>query len=1582
MSQSPELSGNAGTTYETQVAAFFMSAVLVDGGALGLDGAVAKSVAVQRKALGDPLDDVVVVGLRNDGSEAKLQLQAKTKIIVSATNGDFRAIVAASWEAMNDPAFQDGRDRFGAVTQSVAVEKRRNLRRLHDDARYSTDATEFAAKVTLRGKGAKDVYADILAALTDAAGRAPTKDEEWRFFRHFIAIEIRTTGDDSQERHSATERLRGGLAPSDRLRAPLLFDALDSIARSMNRSAGKVDAEILGDLLAGQFAFHPDVAADSVEQLTLRAREAAQADLAGFITQRDGAFATTVRPFFLAKPDDQDDAQLSLEAYALKLAIGASGLLMGRPGAGKSTSLIHLATELLEAHDTVVPILVPLPEYGGGSLIDEALRRPRFRAMGQEGLERLASAGRIVLLCDAWNEVPPAKRDAIKTALTQFSRNHTESAILVASRAGAAYPLSDNKQEVWLSPMSRDQQLALLTDLVGEKAERLLADATQTKGLSDLIQTPFYLSALGKLTPAGQLPSTRDQLIAGLMAEYENRVAGRDAFYQTLRGVHIDVLRALGSELVRRATTSLSDSEMRSFVSSCSQSLQAKGQIAAPLEPAATIASLVDHHILTRNQLTETVNYALPHEQIQEWLASFEVEHALRTIASDEDRQRFLATYLNDPRWTEAVLFATERLGRDAPTAGLAARVVAWALGIDRQFAAQIIERAGDTVWSKISSLVERYIAAWTASDTLPSESELVAFLTTCGREELGSALWTVLEGDVGGHSLHHIHASNLLRMLRAEWGQRFAGLAPQQRRALLYDLVSWGPPEAVEWSLNAAVGDPVLDVLYGIVNLLEYGQSGALDDYTDRIAPEMWAQLAKRVSIRELEPGSFGERLIVEKIKVLETETDAAVRRRLLAELAEGGVDVDLDELVRMALDDPEHPSELTLAALKEWAPRILSKALVQRIETQTQVNSTYFEAILPEDAPSQDRLVELGTFPKAIYGTQEMAGRLLEEPTITDLLDRILAMHREDGWDEPMRERHRALGELISNTRIEALLSALEAFRDIDAPTAEILTERLLQWRQARGHRDEVLSPPARARISALIAAWAIIALSETCTYRPVLAHLVQTIQVFGLDEHLDVLVALTRKESALWQAEEQAFLVAWNNGRPNGHVQRPMTYGMFRNAFQSIEGDRVSDVLVSLLDDPLFGEDAAVSLRRFAGVELPAPGVLSPTYDGFAERRAQLQANASKPPHPLARLIIDRINPFIASSEKKHFDQALALTRALALMDFGDRFELIDQVLRDERADRRSRLSVLECLKIRGAVLPDDLVLTGLDASITERLEASWSSDNDWWEVRQWIVLAAFMTTPSAALPLFGRLPDYMKHAHRFDDFISALGQAATEKSLATLQALLRDQPNVGDSFAWARACGQLKTIEAFELLAAIVTERLSAGQEIGSGVVHALEQFLEGDHALAGRLLDRSFWRDEPKAQALIARVLGRRISEDLALRLFELTDAQGKGPFAEALIQGADELGVRRDPIDGTMAYDLTPIRLDRFKRRLAAEVFNDQGRAGLAKELLVRVDQGRLYYGRPADDPRHPDITQRRAWPAFAGFAWAEAESL
>ena len=60
MTQSPELAGGDGFTYEGNAAAFYLSALLAEAYAPGVKDRVVVRVSVQQRDFGEPLDDVVV----------------------------------------------------------------------------------------------------------------------------------------------------------------------------------------------------------------------------------------------------------------------------------------------------------------------------------------------------------------------------------------------------------------------------------------------------------------------------------------------------------------------------------------------------------------------------------------------------------------------------------------------------------------------------------------------------------------------------------------------------------------------------------------------------------------------------------------------------------------------------------------------------------------------------------------------------------------------------------------------------------------------------------------------------------------------------------------------------------------------------------------------------------------------------------------------------------------------------------------------------------------------------------------------------------------------------------------------------------------------------------------------------------------------------------------------------------------------------------------------------------------------------------------------------------------------------------
>lgn len=155
VSQSPELAGGAGFTFGDQVAVRYLACLLGELEGPGLSGRIVSRVALEQRDAGEPLDDIVIDAYAPDGSIARLSLQVKRELTISAaaSNSDFRDIVRDAWATLDKPDFRSGVDRVGAVTgSSIAVKKARDLQALAELARASASPSDFERRFAPDGK--------------------------------------------------------------------------------------------------------------------------------------------------------------------------------------------------------------------------------------------------------------------------------------------------------------------------------------------------------------------------------------------------------------------------------------------------------------------------------------------------------------------------------------------------------------------------------------------------------------------------------------------------------------------------------------------------------------------------------------------------------------------------------------------------------------------------------------------------------------------------------------------------------------------------------------------------------------------------------------------------------------------------------------------------------------------------------------------------------------------------------------------------------------------------------------------------------------------------------------------------------------------------------------------------------------------------------------------------------------------------------------------------------------------------------------------------------------------------------------
>lgn len=324
--QSPELAGGAGFTFEDAVAAYYLAALLAEGYAPGIADRVVSRVAVQQRNFIQPLDDVIIDFRDSSGETARLSLQVKRALVISAaeTNKDFREVIRDAWATYRDPAFRSGIDRFGTAVGHTAKTKARDLTSLCEMARASNTHGHFEARFA-RGGNASDavraVRKDVSTLLKAAKGSSCSGAEIHGFLANFVLVQFDFLHEGASSPPEAMTLLRECLAPSSSGEAPLVWSRLRTIARD---SAGK----------SGEFD-RPRLVRELASVARLRSAPSLRADLEKMLG--------LTRDYVADIQNDVDGTQLDRAALVAELeqtiSVSRFVQISGLPGSGKSVLL-------------------------------------------------------------------------------------------------------------------------------------------------------------------------------------------------------------------------------------------------------------------------------------------------------------------------------------------------------------------------------------------------------------------------------------------------------------------------------------------------------------------------------------------------------------------------------------------------------------------------------------------------------------------------------------------------------------------------------------------------------------------------------------------------------------------------------------------------------------------------------------------------------------------------------------------------------------------------------------------------------------------------------------------------------------------------------------------------------------------------------------------------------------------------------------------------------------------------------------------------------------------------------------------
>ncbi|SEJ66325.1 hypothetical protein SAMN05660742_11321 [Propionispira arboris] len=260
MTQSAELTGGAGFSFEAAVAAFYMAALLEEDTAPALHNRIVSRVALQQAAFGEPLDDIIVDAHSNSGELGRLSLQVKRSLTVSiaASNTDFREIVKNSWATLLKEGFRENIDRYGAAVGTISEASWRDLYSVCDFARASLTYQTFFQRFNENGNAGSNhlrIVEVFRTLLNEYAGQSVTDCDLYCFLKHFVLIKFDFLHDEATAPVEAIKQLRHTLAISEQSRASDLWVRLVILSREGAGRSEEFSRLSLLAKLAGEYRF-------------------------------------------------------------------------------------------------------------------------------------------------------------------------------------------------------------------------------------------------------------------------------------------------------------------------------------------------------------------------------------------------------------------------------------------------------------------------------------------------------------------------------------------------------------------------------------------------------------------------------------------------------------------------------------------------------------------------------------------------------------------------------------------------------------------------------------------------------------------------------------------------------------------------------------------------------------------------------------------------------------------------------------------------------------------------------------------------------------------------------------------------------------------------------------------------------------------------------------------------------------------------------------------------------------------------------------------------------------------------------
>jgi predicted NACHT family NTPase len=362
-------------------------------------------------------------------------------------------------------------------------------------------------------------------------------------------------------------------------------------------------------------------------------------------------------------------------------------MILGKPGAGKTTFLKYVALQCIEGEfkPHLIPLFITLKDFAEAdnrpSLLDYIIQL--FKSYGIEPdtkikkglwkslfddsntpIEFLLRQGRFAILLDGLDEVRESDNKRILQQIQDFSNTFAKNLFVITCRIAAKEYTFEKFTEVEVADFD-DRQIATFTQQWFQskndpiKAENFIKKLQEEPGIRDLASSPILLTLLCLVFgESGSFPSNRSELykegLDVLLKKWDaKRNISRDIVYQKLSLKRKeDLLSQIALDTFAEGKYFFKQKEAERYITQYIRNLPDANtaEDALQLDSEAVLKSIEAQHGLFVERARGI--YSFSHLTFHEY---FTARKIVTSANSDISTQKF-ATYLTDKRWREVLL--------------------------------------------------------------------------------------------------------------------------------------------------------------------------------------------------------------------------------------------------------------------------------------------------------------------------------------------------------------------------------------------------------------------------------------------------------------------------------------------------------------------------------------------------------------------------------------------------------------------------------------------------------------------------------------------------------------------------------------------------------------------------------------------------------------------------------------------------------------------------------------------------------------------------------------------------------------